>query len=185
VFSLVQDLTTLLRDTDTDCTRSAALAIGNLIVEDDARMRFLQVPMSVRSLSESLRSADRFLVRYAAGALRNVAIDEKGRKAVLAQQEAVAALKGLLSSPDATTARFAESALKNLSITPFTSTMGPHDPKLNGRVQVPYRSDKPSILGIELPFSDGDGLGVPQFRTTGGVYQPVRQPSGRDASISL
>jgi len=169
VFHVIEDLTNLLTEDDLDCARSVALALGNAIVEVDARDLFLQIPMSVRVLSEQLKAADRLLVRYATGALRNVAVDEKGRRAVLSQQDAVASLKGLLSSPDTTTARFAESALKNLSLTPFNMTMGPMDPGRNGRIQVPYRAEggKPSVLGFELPYTDSDGLMIPQLKQRG------------------
>ncbi len=83
----------------------------------------------------------------------------------------MAALKGLLSSPDRATARFAESALKNLSMAPAASAdlavaasaaaaAGP-----GGRASLPppERSDGPALLGIQLPFFDSDGLGIPKF----------------------
>jgi len=157
VFEVIPDLVRIFSDSDLDCRRSASLAIGNVVIEDQARDQFLKIPQAVKVLSEQLKSPDRYLVRYTTGAMRNVAVDEKGRRAVLAQQEAVAALKGLLASPDQTTAKFAASALNNLSMTPFSVTLGPTDP----RTQVPENTND-SFMGFKVPFADEDGLGIPR-----------------------
>lgn len=168
IFSVVNKFVELLGSADLDSCRSAALAVGNLVIEDEARTLFLAVGegSAVAALAEQLKSADRFLVRYATGAIRNVAVDERGRRAILSQQEAVAALKGLLASPDQTTAKFAVSALKNLSMTPFSSTSGPGaegtaTKKAPRRVQVPERTEE-AFWGLQVPWADYDGLGIPQ-----------------------
>ena len=87
-------------------------------------------------------------------------------------QEAVAALKGLLSSPDRATARFSESALKNLSMAPAStpdlmpfaagapaSMIG----RSAGPLPPPPAGDIPAVMGMQLPFFDSDGLGIPRF----------------------
>jgi len=164
-FSVVEKFVELLGSSDLDCCRSASLALGNLVIEDEARLRFLSCASSVKSLADQLKSADRFLVRYATGAIRNVAVDEKGRRAILSQQEAVAALKGLLASPDQTTAKFAVSALKNLSMTPapYQPASGPDkDTTRSGRnIQVPERTEE-AFWGLQVPWADYDGLGIPK-----------------------
>lgn len=63
VFSVIEDLTKLVGTSNLDCARGAALALGNLVVEEDARGRFLQIPMSVRTLAERLKSVDHLIVR--------------------------------------------------------------------------------------------------------------------------
>ncbi len=45
VFQVIEDLTSMLSSDDLDCSRNAALALGNVIVELDARDKFLQIPM--------------------------------------------------------------------------------------------------------------------------------------------
>ena len=49
-FTPLQDLVALLQAKDVESARSAALALGNIIVEEEARGRFLQVGLLLTCL---------------------------------------------------------------------------------------------------------------------------------------
>ncbi|KAJ1469417.1 hypothetical protein T484DRAFT_1851876 [Baffinella frigidus] len=60
-FSVVEKFVELLGSSDLDCCRSASLALGNLVIEDEARLRFLSCASSVKSLADQDEARLRFL----------------------------------------------------------------------------------------------------------------------------
>ena len=99
----------MLGSSDQVASAFAALAVGNLAVEPEARRRMEQEEL-VQSLASSLRSSHPLAVRYSMGAVRNLSVSERGRELLL-QDLDLSLLDQLCSSPDRITSSYASAAL--------------------------------------------------------------------------